>query len=267
MFIKIISQYVQSRDAKLATIWALDENSLKENIVVFVHGGPDGEKNGPHNLFKNLQEMLLKINIESVRFDFMGEGESTGDYVHTTLTTQVEDLKIILNLIYELGYKNITIVAESFGGSCVLGLNPNQFSNLVLLWPAVYFFDERLCFAPFYSEDYKKEIEEKGFIDLGSKKIGKSLLDEIEKVNNLAASFSKIEVPTLIVHGSADTEVPFSNDCYLLYKNMKSNSKVVIFPGLDHFLSVPGSNKEKVKHDSLYCEVSGWIKYHINEKN
>lgn len=261
MAIKISSEFIQSRDARLASIWALDESGSKENIVVFVHGGPNGSKDGPGStmLFRKLQEMFLKNNIESVRFDFMGEGESSGDYVNTTLSTQVDDFQVILKKLKELGYKNISIVAESFGVSCVVGHNPNQFSKLVLLWGAVFFFDDGKCFAPWFTEERKKEMAENGFISEGSQKIGIDFLNEIEKVHNLKVPFSKIDVPTLVVHGMADSEVPLSHDCFELYKNMKNNSKVVLFPGLDHFLQIPNSDGG-FKHDLLYTEILDWLK-------
>ena len=265
MSIQVETKFIKSRNVELAATWALNEESTKENIIVFLHGGPNGSKDGPGSsmLFKILQEMFLKSNIESVRFDFMGEGESSGDYVNTTLSSQIEDFQVILKEVEYLEYKNISIIAESFGVSCLLGTDPNKFSNLVLLWGAVYFFDEGLCFAPWYNNEYKEEITKKGFFMEGSQKIGKGLLDEIKKVNNLKDSFSNINVPTLIVHGSADSEVPLSYDCFNLYKNMKNNSKVIIYPGLDHFLQVPDSNGV-VKHDMLYEEVISWLKTNIN---
>ena len=266
MSIQVKSKLIKSRDVELASIWAINEKSTKEHFIIFLHGGPNGSKDGPGSsmLFKILQEMFLKSDIESVRFDFMGEGESSGDYINTTLSSQIEDFQAILNEVRCLGYKNISIIAESFGVSCVLGTNPNQFSNLVLLWGAVYFFDEGLCFAPWYSDACKTEISKNGFFKEGSQKIGKGLLDEIEKVNNLENSFSKIDIPTLIIHGSLDSEVPLSYNCFKLYKNMKDNCKAIIYPGLDHFLQIPNSNGE-VKHEMLYDEIIDWLKSKLND--
>ena len=257
------SQKIVSRDIELASVWSTTKPKGKSRIVVFLHGGPDGNKDAPHNLFTILQEKLASLGIDSVRFDFMGEGESSGDYLNTTLTTQKEDFEAVYNEIRSKGYQSIGVIAESFGGTCLLGALKEEFQVLVLLWPAIYLFDEGKCFAPYYEEPYLSQLKQKGYIEFEKNRAGPDFFREIKEINNLEVPFRKITVPTLIIHGTHDSEVPLSKASIDLYRNLSKESKVVLCPGLDHFLGVPGSDGSKVKHEIVYEEVPRWIMNHL----
>ncbi len=179
-----------------------------EKIVIMLHGGPDGCKDGPNGIFIKLSESLCKEGIDSIRFDFTGEGESDGDYVNTTINSQKDDFYMIYDEVKRLGYKKIGIVGESFGATCALGVYDNSFSAVVLLWPAIYLLDN--CFAPYYQDPYKTQLKTLGHIIVGKKRVGDKFLKELIEIDNLEKNVRQIQAPTLLIHGDTDEEVPYT---------------------------------------------------------
>src|SRR5262245_48436791 len=63
--------------------------------VAFLHGGPGGQRHGPANLYGDLAELLAGLSVLSVRFDFSGCGQSTGEYVNMTMAGQTSEFKYV----------------------------------------------------------------------------------------------------------------------------------------------------------------------------
>jgi pimeloyl-ACP methyl ester carboxylesterase len=220
---------------ELSVVWTI--SNTRENgprrIALLLHGGPEGSKDGPEQVYRNLAARLSTVGIDTVRFDFRGQGESSGDYIDMTMARQREDANTVVREIRNRGYERIGIVGESFGATCALGIYDERFTALVLLWPAIYLLD--VCFAPFFDPPFDVELSEKGYIQVGSDRVGSDFLEEVKEVNDLEEQVKQVTVPTLLIHGSEDSEVPArqSERAYALLPHPK---ELVIVPGADHCL-------------------------------
>ena len=67
-------------------------------VVVLCHG-TGSNKDEAGNLYVELAAKLEETGIASVRFDFVGNGESKEDYIGYTLTSAVNDVKSIVEFI------------------------------------------------------------------------------------------------------------------------------------------------------------------------
>lgn len=242
-------------DVELATVWTTTSPvSAQHTIAILLHGGPEGNKNGPDNLLRQLAERLACAGIDVVRFDFMGQGDSSGKYINTTLSSQRHDFRAIFQEVQRRGYKRIGVVAESFGATCALGEYDDQFAVMALLWPAIYLLD--VCFAPFFEEPYKSQLAECGHIKVGEDEIGAQFLDELKLVDNLEEKVRLVRSPTLLIHGDNDSEVPHhqSEKAYAILPEPK---RLVIVPGADHCLRRP------MEQALVFDEVVAWFQRYL----
>lgn len=242
----------------LSAVWTKTSvlDASNRSIAILLHGGPEGDKNGPNNIFSQLATQLALKNIDSVRFDFRGQGESEGDYVDMTMDQQRRDFDAVFSEVKGRGYTNIGIVGESFGATCALGVySPKNFSTLVLLWPAIYLLD--VCYSPFFEEPYQTELKEKGYITVGEDKVGKEFLNEIIRVVNLEQEVRRIASPTLLIHGESDSEVPYTQSVKA-HELIEAPKKLVIVPEADHCLRRPHEQRivleETTEWLAIYCK-------------
>jgi hypothetical protein len=114
-------------------------------------------------------------------------------------------------------FNNIGLLGASFGGS-IAALYASKWQEklkCLCLWNPVLnynhtFLNPTLPWIRNRKEHMKKEVEEKGWTTLGSGKfiLGKPLFEEMAELYPYEA-LSKIKIPTVIIHGTSDTKVPF----------------------------------------------------------
>ena len=128
------------RGNKLRGIVNVPREEGKFKTVIMFHGF-GSSKMGELNQFLNLEEKLIEKNIASVRFDFLGHGESDGDFSEVTPTLEVEQGKAIVNFVKELDFvnvNNISLLGEEFGAviaSVVAGEMKDEIEELCLWNP------------------------------------------------------------------------------------------------------------------------------------
>ncbi|MCX6101538.1 MAG: hypothetical protein NTV92_09030, partial [Candidatus Bipolaricaulota bacterium] len=108
---------VEHGDKRLCAIHRICGSGSKA-IVIMAHGGPGGDKRGPLGLFDVLAERLeVELGLSSLRFDFLGYGESDGTPLDLTLRSRALELGSVVAWAVERGYKQLALVAESLGAS------------------------------------------------------------------------------------------------------------------------------------------------------
>ncbi len=216
----------------------LTEPENKKNIVVMLHGFT-GHKNENGFLFKQIASSIASIDYASLRFDFMGSGDSDGDYIDMTFLTEVEDAKTIIDYAYELnGNKPIILLGFSMGGAVagyVAKIKEEKIAKLILMAPAGCM-DEHAsrCF------ENAPKIDDNS-ADIGGFCIGKKY---VESFNNIdlycgVASFNR---PVIIIHGGDDQAVPIEYG--MKYNEQYSDSSFHKIDGASHcFTKVEYRNK------------------------
>lgn len=222
-------------------------------IVIMLHGGPGGNKRGPADIFLRLANSAIGLNLASLRFDFRGSGESEGDPVEATLSTQVEDMSASMEWARSYGYTRICVIGESLGATvALLGYSP-EIEVLVLLWPAIYLMQTDL--KEYLTPERLAEFKEHGFIRDGDAIVGRKFVEEC-KATEVEAYLRRVVSPTLLMHGDADQSVNYEQS-HRAYALIPEPKELVIVPGGGHGL------REPHEQDKVEATVTHWLQRHF----
>lgn len=241
----------------------------EKEIVIFLHGG--GVNREELGLFTKISELLREKNVSSLRFDFIGHGESDGTLKEVTLLTLVNSVTASIKFLdVHLKSFNVHLVGSSLGGavSILFSLKyPNKVISLTLLNPLIDIKKRFLMRSGIWKDDHlnKKSITDLkniGWLDhYGILKLSREFINEAYYYNELC-EINKIEKPILILHGTKDTKLKFQTS--LKYGSSKSNRKIMLIKGAEHEFINPGDKlmrSYKTKHmQYIVCEnVVNWI--------
>lgn len=87
--------------------------------IAVILPGMDGTKVGPHRLFTELSRRLAGLGIASIRYDFLGGGDSDGPTEDVTLTGQIcQTIAIIENVVHDVRFdrEQLYVIGFSTGG-------------------------------------------------------------------------------------------------------------------------------------------------------
>jgi len=189
---------------KLFSILTLPDRNKKVPAVILIHGFA---KTKSERKFVELSRELTKNGIVSLRFDFSGCGDSEGKFEKMKISKQVEDLEAAYQRLTEekrIDKDRIGIFSHSLGTvvACLFQLKYQKIKSLVL---AALALDQERLIKNWYK---KKEIEEwkrKGYLDTEKFRIGRGYLEEAIDYTGI---LPKIKIPTLVLHGRKDEDIP-----------------------------------------------------------
>ena len=186
--------------------------------VVLAHGiTADREE---HGVFTSLAMELQSLGVSSLRFDFRGHGQSSGDPVAMTVAGETSDLAAAIRTTRELSGDppRLGIIAASFATASTAWLltrDPRAVDFVVLLNPVL---DMERTFTrpelPWARRSFTPEAMT-GLIDTGRVLIdqrfpvGPELVDEMSRGPQPQTGLRLVDVPILVVHGSSDTYVSY----------------------------------------------------------
>lgn len=233
--------FKNSKEDKLVGI--LNETSSKDWVLIMAHGFTSS-KNTKN--FIKLSEMLEEKNISSLRFDFWGHGESDGDFPDITISEAVDDILNAIKFVKELGYKNVGLLGSSFGGmSSIMASSKTSDLSFLCLKSPVSNYWEVVEEGGKHTPEEMKDWKEKGFREYDSDgsilKLKYSFVEDFDN-NDAYAVAKNINIPTLIVHGNADNDVPYSQSVKLV--SLLPNAKLVTIDGADHRYTGEGQAEE-----------------------
>jgi len=114
-------------------------NAPSELGVVFLHGW-SGTRCGPHNMFTKLSRALKEEGCISLRFDFYGRGESSGELYEGTLLTMIEDANRVIGwLVDSTPARRCITVGICSGGEVCFGSALHDAVCGMVLWSAPVF--------------------------------------------------------------------------------------------------------------------------------
>lgn len=221
-----------------------------DSCVIMVHGGPGGDKDGPGGLFIKLAHALCRRGIAAIRLDMPGCGEAT-------MQQQSEHLCEVAAEAGLLGYSRIGILAESLGAAVALLNWPPQGRVAALLWPSIDLLDTSL--TKYLEPDASEQVRRQGFVlDDGGVQVGERFIEDFMRVGDLWLAAYALRVPTLVVHGDQDDEVPLRQSMRL-YGLLGDPRELIVVSGGDHGLrNVPAD-----KLASLCRTVAEFFAQHL----
>ncbi|WP_436664149.1 alpha/beta hydrolase family protein [Alicyclobacillus acidoterrestris] len=176
--------------------------------VILFHGFT-GTKLEPHRLFLKISRALEAQGIASFRFDFMGSGESDGDFEDMTASTEIRDAKEILAMVRRdkrILQDKVSLLGLSMGGyvaGIVAGDLPDAVHKLMLLAPAGNLRDIMQAVAA--ESGVQDDMRE---FDHGGDVVGRGLYEDVMRIDGFARA-KPFRGPVLLVHGTGDSVVPY----------------------------------------------------------
>jgi len=225
---------------------------------VALYHGFTGHRMEPGFLFVGFSRLLAEQGIASVRFDFIGSGESDGRFEDMTLSSEIEEAHDVLDFLRTrrgVDRLRLFLLGLSMGGSiagCVAGARPKDVRGL-LLWAPAGEMSERIRER---EEQGRSRTPEPGTaaqdpLDLGGLRLGVRFLEDAARVRILDSSL-RYTGPVLIVHGTLDESVP-PPVAQRFAERFSARARLVWIEGADHtFRSIPW-------REQLYRESLGFI--------
>lgn len=208
--------YVKSPNGNLAAVL---HEADSEKIVILAHGFT-ANKQEHARLFVTTARSLVAAGFNVLRFDFMGAGDSSGDFNQMSPNTEITDLLAVLGWAKRRKYSRIGLLGLSLGGAvsiCSAAQSGNV--DVLVTWSSVPGFKswQRTQPAKFTNNP---TVEGRIFYT------DRPAIDVPEAYVSLA-------IPKLQIQG--DNDIPGFREEFARYFPMaKSPKKHLVIPGADH---------------------------------
>lgn len=178
-----------------------------------------------------------------VRFDYLGHGESSGDFgAKGTVTRWREDALAVVDQLTE---GPLTLVGSSMGGwiACLAAMaRPQRVASMVLIAPAPDFTEKLM--APEVPPEGRLALERDGVWLRPSLygdpyPITRALLEDGARWSILGSEPVPIEVPVRILQGGEDPDVPWAHALELAQQLKGDDVVFTLIKDGDHRLSRP----------------------------
>lgn len=221
---------------------AYDKVDGRGATIVFL-GGLMSDRQGKKALF--LESYARKNGLNFVRFDYFGHGDSDAKFQECGLDDWLESALLIID---QLTSGKVILVGSSLGGwisYLVTLLRSDVVVALLSLAPAPDFTENLMW--DIFSDDVKDKINNGDVYTLpsdycdGGYPITKKLIESGRKHLLLRGDGEVgINVPTTIIHGMKDRDVPFEYSIKLARKVATDEVRLVLLKDSDHSLSSHG---------------------------
>lgn len=227
------------RNEKIVGILRIPDKKSSE-ITILVHGFLSSKDAGS----KHVAEYLEKNHVNSLAIDLDDFGESEPKFEDMTTTKYADTIISAVHYCEHKDFKYINIIGTSSGGLSSMAA--------VLKYPKINSLILRSTSA-FDAEWFKKYVggakglirwKDSGYIPYKDKRIKYDYYVDSLKYN-MYKQAKDIKVPTLIIHGTKDFDIPLKS-VLRLAKNF-SKAKLLTIEGADHSLGVNGNYDKSQK--------------------
>lgn len=221
-------------------------HTVKSKTLMILYHGFTGNKCDHHFMFHTLSKACNDVDVDVVRFDFIGSGDSDGTFSEMRIQEEIAQAECIFNH-YANNYDEIILFGFSLGGviaSKVAAKHADSVSKLVLLSPAINF-------KMILKEMLKNASKVENGYDLNGLMIADDLIKEVDAYD-FVESISDFKNPVKIIHGDRDQFIPVYET--IRYENYYQKLERVVIEGADHcYTSILLSTK-------MMNEVQNFIK-------
>lgn len=250
--------WIASRNQRLSAMVHLPDNFHEGTPLVVCCHGFSGDKVGYNQLTLNLAKFLEQSGYGVIRFDFLGSGDSDGDFpTDTFVAGWQEDLVNVLAWVQtqpQLATSPIILYGHSLGGLVVL-THPNLQHRVAA----------RMVFAPVThaihnfqdiilgNELWRKSIAGEpiaNFFERGFRLNSQFTQDLIKADYRPIDDAAKLDTPLLVVHGTLDIVVPIQGSRELYDK----------YQGEKEFIELEVDHGALGAQEQLQTAIGGWLK-------
>ena len=187
--------------------------TAKGPVVILCHGFTSW-KGEP--LLMTVSNAAIKAGFPVVRFDFNGHGESGGDFSKMTVSSEVDDLRRVMEWVGKQPWGGYFLLVGHSQGGVVVGMACGLYNNIksaVLLAPAGVLVDDSKSGRIFDARIDPANPPETIPLFGGTRLLGGCYVRDAQKLPlyETVAKAGSLGVRSLcVIHGNADGVVPYS---------------------------------------------------------
>lgn len=220
---------------------AFDPGDGKSRDIVVIGHGVTGNKDRPWA--QTLAETLTDAGLASLRISFAGNGASEGRFEDSTISKELDDLCAVLDVLDDW---RITYAGHSMGGAVgvLAATNDPRIQFLISLAGMVHTKD-------FAARKFGAQIPGSSCMwEKPECPLSQIYMDDMRSIGSVVELASKISVPWLLLHGSADTVVPMQDSIDII-QDAGKQAELRILPGVDHVFSTSA--------ELMAAHASSWL--------
>ena len=198
-------------------------------------------------ILRDISKKLEEKGIASLRFDFSGNGQSEGDFSHTSYTRHIAEMKQAASFLSEQGFSRFAAGGHSMGAAIAV-LSAERMSGETLKISAVCALAGRLGsgkISQIFSDKQMEELRQTGrvsFVSRGRKlELREDFFTDMQKYD-LAAAVAGLKIPLMVIHGDKDEVIAVENA--LEAKERNPAIELEIIPDADHMFLNPAHRAE-----------------------
>lgn len=129
--------YLQSGTETVFAVYTSPVSSPTDLGVLLVHSGPNNFSAHRNGVWTSISRRLAREGIPSLRFDFAGTGESSGEFVLRLDGQPVADATAAMDALRATGCRRLLVVGSCFGGipGVVAGVTRGDVAGMILVSP------------------------------------------------------------------------------------------------------------------------------------
>jgi pimeloyl-ACP methyl ester carboxylesterase len=129
--------YLRSGTETVFAVYTSPLSSPTDLGVLLVHSGPNNFSAHRNGVWTEISRRLARQGIPSLRFDFAGTGESSGEFVLRLDGQPVADATTAMDALRASGCRRLLVVGSCFGGipSVVAGAARGDVAGMILVSP------------------------------------------------------------------------------------------------------------------------------------
>lgn len=196
--------FLSPKKEKLFGILSSPKGNKKVPAVLLVHGFA---KTKSERKFVELARNLAKNGISAFRFDFSGCGDSEGKFEEMRISKQVGELNAAFQKLTKekrINKDRIGIFAHSLG-TVITSLFQKKYRGIKCLVLASLALDQARLIKKWYTPSQIKQWKKQGYLDTDKFRVG---LGYLEETVDYTPIISEIRIPTLVLHGGKDEDIP-----------------------------------------------------------
>ena len=228
-----------------AHLAAVLHRATSKNLVILCHGFT-GTKVESGRLFVSTARALQKAGLNALRFDFMGSGDSSGEFYEISPNTQIRDALDVLAWARRR-YQKVAFLGLSFGGGTVIcaAYQAKRRPDALLTWssvPGFRWWRDQGSMA--------KNIGKNPMIP------GKRFFVDRPKVD-IPEAYVALDIPRLQIQG--DHDLPDFRERFASYCPPNDpHVRHLVIPGADHVFNDWPHRKRVI------AESVRWLKKHLS---
>ena len=195
-----------------------------------------------------LFDALQAAGFGALRFSFSGNGDSQGDFRHSTISKELCDLGSVLDTLQRYEIPQLIYVGHSMGGTVgvLRAVIDPRIKALVSLAGMVHTatFAERKFGGLQPGRDLMWDKPECP--------LSAEFVEDMMKIRSVASQAEQVRCPWLLIHGTADTVVPFADSSQIA--TVRTDVELIAMSDCDHLFS--DHEQEMAQH------LSRWLLQH-----